>query len=252
MTTRIHLPQVTLCAVTSINVVATVQALETSMAQVQFAAVKLFTDVADIAAPSTVDVVPIARLESSRAYSDFVLTILPDHVGTSHCLVAQWDGHVVDAGNWRPEFLDYDYIGASWPQFPDGHDVGNGGFSLRSSRLMSLCQSKAFRAHHPEDLAIARTNRLWLENNGMRFAPKAIADQFAAERIGDPRACFGYHGAWNMPRAIGMDAFWNIYQHLDDRNTIWHDFGTIVGSTLRARNGLKRSARMLRDRFNRA
>lgn len=248
---RPALTDITLCAVTSINVDATVQALKTSMAQADFGAVKLFTDAQVQPEDSRIEVVAIDRLTSSQAYSAFVLSSLPDHVATSHCLVAQWDGHVINAGNWRSEFLDYDYIGASWPQFRDGHDVGNGGFSLRSRRLMELCRDQAFKAHHPEDVAIGRTNRVWLESKGMRIAPKTMADQFAAERTGDPRACFGYHGAWNMPRAIGMNAFWQVYQSLDDRGTIWHDFGAILRDTVRGPHGFRRAGRMLTDRIRR-
>lgn len=246
---RLTLPNVTLCAVTSINVEATVQALTTSMAHADFGAVKLFTDVRLRPDDDRIEIVPIDRLPSSKAYSAFLLAALPDFIGTSHCLVTQWDGHVISAENWRSAFLDYDYVGASWPQFSDGHDVGNGGFSLRSRRLMDLCRDKAFDAHHPEDVAICRTNRSWLESKGMRFAPKAVADQFAAERKGDPRACFGYHGAWNMPRAIGMDAFWSVYRSLDDRGTIWHDFGAILRDTVQNPYGLKRATRMLWDRI---
>ncbi|HQS95142.1 MAG: hypothetical protein B7X90_01280 [Novosphingobium sp. 17-62-19] len=248
---RLTLPNVTLCAVTSINVAATVQALTTSMAYADFGAVKLFTDVRLRPDDDRIEIVPIDRLTSSKAYSAFLLAALPDHIETSHCLVTQWDGHVISAENWRPAFLDYDYVGASWPQFSDGHDVGNGGFSLRSRRLMDLCRDKAFNAHHPEDVAICRTNRPWLESIGMCFAPKAIADQFAAERTSDPGACFGYHGVWNMPRAIGMDAFWSVYQSLDDRGTIWHDFGAILRDTVRHPAGFNRAARMLLDRIRR-
>ena len=38
MAARLHLPQVTLCAVSSVNVAATIAALETSLAQVDVAA----------------------------------------------------------------------------------------------------------------------------------------------------------------------------------------------------------------------
>ena len=227
-TSRLSLPQVTLCAASSTNVTATVRALEASLNQVDFAAVKLFTDVDITPDHPRVVVVPITRLIASRAYSEFLLSGMVDHVQTSHCLIAQWDGHVLDARRWRSEFLDYDYIGASWPQFSDGWDVGNGGFSLRSRRLMEACRNPAFHAYHPEDIAIGRANRGWLESMGMRFAPRELADMFSAERAGDAASSFGFHGAWLMPQAIGADAFWDIYRHLDDRTTIRHNFVTIA------------------------
>ena len=41
---QLALPQVTLCAATSVNVKATLRALEVSLAQIDFGACKLFTD----------------------------------------------------------------------------------------------------------------------------------------------------------------------------------------------------------------
>jgi hypothetical protein len=247
LSSRLALPQVTLCAASSVNVVGTIRALETSLAQVDFAACKLFTDSLVRTDHPGITVVPIAPLTSARAYSDFLLKQMVDHLDTSHCIVAQWDGHVLDSARWRPEFLDYDYIGASWPQFTDGHDVGNGGFSLRSRRLMEACRELGFQADHPEDMAIGRFNRDWLERKGMRFAPRALADLFSAERAGNVSRSFGYHGAWLMPRAIGVEAFWEVYRDLDDRGTIRHDFATILKQIAQERGGWKRASRLIAD-----
>lgn len=246
---RIALPQVTICAVSSVNVAATIRALEVSLTQVDAAAALLLTDSPVRPDHPGISVVKIAPITSSRAYSDFLLTQLVDHVGTSHCLVVQWDGHVIDAARWRPDFLDYDYIGARWPQFTDGHDVGNGGFSLRSRRLMEACRDPGFRPSHPEDLAIGRINRDWLERQGMRFAPPAIADLFSAERAGDVATSFGYHGTWLMPRAIGVEPFWRVYRHLDDRATIRHDFAGILKQTGRGQGGGRRAIQLILDQI---
>lgn len=215
---------------------------------IAFAACKLFTHARVRPRHPAIQVVPIAPLGSSAAYSDFVLTQMVDHVDTPYCLVAQWDGHVLDPALWRADFLDYDYIGARWPQFADGHDVGNGGFSLRSRRLMEACRSPAFRGRHIEDIAIGRTNRLWLEERGMRFAPGELADLFSAERAGDPARSFGFHGVFNMPRAIGAEAFWQVYRQLDDLATVRHDFWGLVRQMSGGPDGLPRIARMSVDR----
>jgi hypothetical protein len=249
---RLALPQVTLCAVTSINVTATLNALQACLEQVSFAACKLLADTPAMPEHPEIEVVPIRRLNSSHDYSRFMLSELVDHVDTSHCLVVQWDGYVLDAQQWRPQFLDYDYVGASWPQFDDGHDVGNGGFSLRSRRLMEACRDPAFVGCHPEDLAIGRANRPWLESKGLRFAPRELADVFAAERAGNVNAAFGFHGVFNMPAAIGVDVFWQAYRDLDDRSTIWHDFGSLWNEVGRGSRPISRSARMLIDRVIRS
>ncbi len=61
-TPRLALPQVTFCAVSSVNVIATLRAIEASLAQVDFAACKFFTDaiVPDDHHPA-ITIVPIAR-----------------------------------------------------------------------------------------------------------------------------------------------------------------------------------------------
>lgn len=238
------LSDVTLCAVSSSNVAATILALEASLAQIMVAETLLFTDVdpatLGIAISDAIRIVPIERIGSSVAYSRFILEQLVDHVQTSHCLIAQWDGHVVAGARWSDEFLDYDYIGASWPQFDDGHTVGNGGFSLRSRRLMEACRHPDFRGHHPEDVAICRSNRVMLEQRGLRFAPAELADRFSAERSGDPANVFGYHGVFLMPRLLGAEAFWSLFRGLDDRATLWNDFSDLLQIVIKGRNGLWR------------
>lgn len=220
--------------------------MERSLSQATFAKALLFTD-AVVPPHPVIKIVRVPRISSSRAYSDFVLCDLVDHIETSHCLIVQWDGHIVNAARWRPEFLAHDYIGARWPQFDDGHDVGNGGFSLRSRRLMQLCREPAFRREHPEDIAIGRLNRTWLEERGMSFAPPALADIFSAERASDVARSFGYHGAWLMPQVTGVPAFWELYRGLDDRSTIRHDFAAILKQIGRGRGGWTRALRLIRD-----
>lgn len=245
---RLALPHVTLCAVTSVNVEATVRALEACLGQIAFADCMLFTDVPVCSGHPSIRVLPIARLDSAAAYSDFMLFQLADYVQTSHCLVVQWDGYVLDARRWRSDFLDCDYIGASWPQFDDGQDVGNGGFSLRSRRLMEACRSAEFVPGHPEDVAICRTNRVFLDQQGIRFASRELADLFAVERAGDPTLSFGFHGIFNMPQVIGVEAFWETYRTLDERSSLSRDFVPLLKALRDGGGGTFRAIRMIADR----
>lgn len=245
---RLALSDVTLCAAASVNVAATARALAASLDKIQFGRCILFTNDASVPVRSEIEFVPIARLTSAAAYSRFILSDVIDHIRTSHCLIAQWDGHVLSAERWCEGFLEYDYVGASWPQFDDGFEVGNGGFSLRSRRLMHLCRDAEFRQGHPEDIAICRTNRVWLEQQGMRFAPVAVADRFSCERTGDPAATFGFHGGFNIPRALGPDVFWEVYRELDDFSGLRRDFIELARAVLRGSNPVRRLARITFDR----
>lgn len=237
----------TLCAASSVNIDATVEALRASADQIDFAECLLFTD-ADVSLPDGIRNIPARRFNSGRDYSHFLLEGLVDHVRTPHCLIVQWDGFVLDAGRWNPAFLDYDYIGAPWPQFHDGHDVGNGGFSLRSARLLQACRDVRFKVVHPEDVAICRTNRLLLENeHGIRFADRQVAERFAFERTTPRTRPFGFHGVFNMISMLGVERFREIYGILDDRQTVFRDYALLMRQLRSSRRGTRLGSRILWD-----
>lgn len=252
MTARLALPQVTLCAATSVNLAATVRAMEHCLALIDFGRAVLLSDTAPAKMPQGLEHVPIAPLRSSADYSRFMLRELAPHITTSHCLIVQWDGFILDADAWEPAFFDCDYIGAPWPQFDDGHDVGNGGFSLRSRRLLEACQAPGFAfSAEPEDVVIARRNRLWLETeHGLRFADRVLASRFSFERDRTVTPNFGFHGVFNLPDAIGTDGFWQVYNELDDTGTVWTDFGPLVSCMARSgKHGFRRAFRLAADRI---
>ena len=119
----------------------------------------------------------IAPLQSRDAYSEFVLRSLLAHVDTAHVLLVQWDGYVVNPAAWRAEFLDYDYIGATWFWHDDSMRVGNGGFSLRSRKLLSALQDPRIVLTEAEDVTICRAFRPLLErDHDIRFASEALTD----------------------------------------------------------------------------
>lgn len=252
MSERLPLPQVTLCAATSVNLAATVQAMAHCLNLADFGRAVLFSDSVPPGLPQRLEHVTIAPLRSSADYSRFILSELAPHIDTSHCLIVQWDGFILDVDAWEPAFLDCDYIGAPWPQFMDGHDVGNGGFSLRSRRLLDACRAPGFVfTAEPEDVVIARHNRLWLEqDHKLRFADRALASRFSFERDRTAARSFGFHGVFNLPDAVGTDAFWQAYRELDDTRTVWVDFWPLAfrmaGS---GQKGLRRALRFLADRL---
>ena len=90
------LPQVTLVAISSVNLAATVAALEATLAQVTFSQAKFLSDRRPPGLPDVIEWVEIAPLTSSRAYSDFVLHQLADHVDTRHCLCLLYTSDAAD------------------------------------------------------------------------------------------------------------------------------------------------------------
>jgi hypothetical protein len=211
---RPDLSHVTLVAASSVALPATVAALERSIQQCTFGAVLLLSDREPVL-PSTIEWHQIGRLGSRADYSRFMLRDLADHISTSHALCIQWDGFVLSGAAWEPGFLDYDYIGAPWPQFADGYNVGNGGFSLRSRRLMEACGDLPFDGQEAEDIVIARRFRKQLEQDGFRFAPEAVARAFAYERTKSTGSEFGFHGAFNLVRYLTAADARGIFRSLE-------------------------------------
>ncbi len=134
---------------------------------------------------------------------------VPTRLVARHFIWIQWDSWVLDADRWTNEFLGYDYIGAPWPLLPGslwdrmgyvkGRNVGNGGFSLRSTALMRHCQNLTLWL--PEDDAICRKHRAALEAKGFRWAPEELAARFSFEYI-PAEGTFGFHGKHNFPRVL--------------------------------------------------
>jgi hypothetical protein len=152
--------------------------------------------------PTTVEVEYAKGIDSVKAYSMYLLGKAVDHVYTEHALIVQWDSFILSADAWDESFLDYDYIGAPWPLRPQ-NPVGNGGFSLRSRRLMGLIANGEFAHTHPEDLCICEQHRETLTNHhGVRFAPKGLARRFSFEYGTHDSTCFGFHGLFSFPLVL--------------------------------------------------
>lgn len=245
---RLNLPDVTLCAATSVNLAATLAALQHCLDQCEFGRALLFTDLAVANAPPGLRVVQIPPLTSLQAYSHFVMADLAAHIDTSHCLIVQWDGYILRPEAWDPAFLTFDYIGAVWPQFDDDAIIGNGGFSLRSKRLLEASAAISPANEQPEDLAICRTHRSQLEEQfGIRFADPLTAARFSYERTRSTGAEFGYHGVFNMPDILPHDEWWLIYLGLDDANSVFHDLWKMIAATWNGSRSLKRTVKLAWD-----
>jgi hypothetical protein len=153
---------------------------------------------------SGVEYVQAPPISTTKDYSDLLLTGLRQYVAGTHVLIIQWDSFILHPELWTHDFLQYDYIGAVWPHHPDT-PVGNGGFSLRSVKLLEVLESPAISKRHPEDFCICDDNKVTLENQfGIRFAPTGVAEQFAVERTSWHRA-FGFHGFFNFGRALSPE-----------------------------------------------
>jgi hypothetical protein len=210
-----------------------------------FADVRVLTDL-KLEVPTTA----IEPLAGIKDYNRFLHRRLIEHVQTPFVLIFQWDGFVLDPDAWTDEFWDYDYIGAPWAEdaAPPDRRVGNGGFSLRSRRLLEALQDPGleFDAGRPEDKVICRELRPELEaRHGIRFAPVELAERFAFEHGVPPGPAFGFHGEFNLPLAMPEADLWWALERLPER--LWIQ-GRVWRWVARAR---KSGRRALADRLHR-
>jgi Protein of unknown function (DUF5672) len=246
----LDLDDVTLCCVDTRDPDLAIAALRRCMSGIKYADVVLFTRRALVRQPSDGIRLIETEINSISEYSTFMLRGLCSHLETSHLLVAQWDGFVIDPSRWDPAFLECDYIGAPWRDLPGEMAVGNGGFSLRSRRLLHALLDPDIRVTHPEDLSICRVNRGILQGrHGIRFASRALADHFSYERIEPPGSTFGFHGLFNFHREFRPEDLHRILESLPDHLAGGRDARDLCRTLIRL--GRLDSARLLLDKRRR-
>lgn len=184
------------CIVDTLNPAAASMALEYSVARFPVDQIYIFTDQAGSNQWAGREVIEIATIQSIKDYCEFVVNKMPSYVETDFVITLQYDGFVIHPEEFSPHFLHYDYIGAPWPHIGT-HNVGNGGFSWRSKKLLDAASQFAYlyNIQGPEDYFISRNARVYLEDRfGIRYAPQPIASHFSIEFEQNKLPTFGFHG----------------------------------------------------------
>jgi hypothetical protein len=222
----IAIPNTTLCSIDCLNYELAVAAMRHSSQLCHFERLLFLTD-RDIGWEG-IEVMKIPALESREQYSIFVIKNLNDYIQTDFVLIVQYDGFIINPDAWTSEFHSYDYIGAKW-RYTDGLNVGNGGFSLRSKRLLQALSSDDIAVDRDsikngEDDFICRLYRKYLESKyNIHFAPELIADKFSYEYVAPPGKTFGFHGLFNMWRYIKEEDLENFVNLLSPQTlTTFH------------------------------
>jgi hypothetical protein len=142
----------------------------------------------------------IREIKSKDDYSHFLLKEAYKYISTKFVLVTQHDSWVLNSDCFDEELYEYDYAGALWIE-NDGLANGNGGFSWRSHRLMEVvAKDKLINATAPEDVALCRVYRRYLENNYyLSWAPDEICEKFSFELRSPLQRTFGFHSYFHEP-----------------------------------------------------
>ena len=180
-------------------------ALEKSMAQFPLDDILIFTDKPKLWGGR--EVIEIAELKGTVDYNQVMFYELPKFLKTEYAIIIQYDGYVLSGVHFNEKFLEYDYIGAPWPHF-EHFNVGNGGFSFRSAKLINSVQDYLLPndLKKPEDLIICRYLRARLEDDlGLEFAPTSVAKHFSFEMSAAGHPTFGFHGMYHLPKIMSGD-----------------------------------------------
>ena len=213
MKKKLKLPNVTLLSATSSEMDAAQVSMRISLHNIEFGAAKLLCSSAPEKKYPDIEHVSIPKLNSVDDYNEIIFQDLHKYFETSHCLIVQADSFVVNANLWKKEFLEYDYIGGPWPNkiqhnpevllHLEKNPVGNGGFSLRSRKLVETTAKINFNSLNfpvkAEDVVICYYLYQEMIDSGIRFAPPKLAAQFSMENVDNlygqnVNSVFGFHG----------------------------------------------------------
>ena len=167
---------------------------------------------------------PSIPINNMKDYARYMIYHLHEHVDTEFVLTVQHDGFIINPLAWTDEFFDYDYVGAPWPwreqgfvtPFGEHIAVGNGGFSLRSRRLMQAVEPLLTQQDFllPEDVVICRKYRRQLERDvAIKFAPVSVAEKFSQELSVCNHPTFGFHG-YTLLSLVYRHNLEFLFQHL--------------------------------------
>jgi hypothetical protein len=178
-------------------------AVQDCVTKAKFAEVLICTDKPELFDPLDCDA-KFERVENwpdKIGWSRYSWFGAPPLVRTRQMLYIQWDGFIWHPEMWRDEFMRYDYIGAPW-WHRDGLNVGNGGFSLRSTEMMRYIGEHSDRfpcTTNADDALLCRDYRPALEDAGFIWSPESTARQFAFECERPTSRTFGFHALFNFP-----------------------------------------------------
>ena len=199
----IYLPDVTLVIVDDVAHDLAAMAIHECTKHVVFRQIDIHTDDPNRIPVSEANYYKTPKFVTKDDVMWYLWQEVSKSVTTSHFLYIQWDSWVINSARWTPEFLEYDYVGAPWPWHKDEHMVGNGGFSLRSTRLANyVIEQKYDLMGSSEDHILCRYHRAELETKGFRWAPVELAKQFSFECEPMTRDTFGYHAMFNWPDVL--------------------------------------------------
>lgn len=192
-----NLKNITLVAVTNVEIEAHVKALEYSSREITFGRVLLLAPEKPHLDGFSYDHISIDGFADVGEWGEFICFELYKFIDTDYIILVHSDGFIVNPSAWDDKFCEYDYIGAPWPLSKiKGHFVDSKGtparvgnsVSLRSLRLLEAPSKLNLKWDTEEQLGylhedgfLCAVHKNQLEGEGIIFAPLDIACRFSRE-----------------------------------------------------------------------
>lgn len=194
----------------------TIDSLNICCGDLEFYDVKFLSDRIPDNLPDNIKWEYAPKINHINDFNYYMFLELGKHIESSHMLFVHDHAYILHPELWDDDWLQYDYIGAGWKWMPDAyicHETGehirqgNGGFSLRSSKLLNLPKEKGWylkeeQGWKNEDGQCCIYWRKEMLENGINYAPIEVSAIFAYENdIPENiniKEFFGYHR--NIPR----------------------------------------------------
>lgn len=181
-------------------------------------------------------------------YSSFCMYSLWNFIDTDYALIVQHDGWALNPDNWQDRWMEYDFIGGlthaglsgdsfitnfQWINSPNPIVVQNGGFSLRSKKLLKALVENGIMPKlygvnilNNEDVQLTAMMREELERKGIKFATNDDALIFSFEHLSpvihsdvDITKIFGHHSRFRTLLNDNKMA-WHLSQN-DTKSIPW-------------------------------
>ena len=189
------LNNITLVAMTSVNIPDTISALLYSSKDIDFYSIKIITHEPPENLCEKIEYNYIDRIDNINQWNYNIFYNLYKYIESEYAILIHDDGFIVNHSSWQDDFLKYDYIGAPWDHshFLDKQNnkirVGNS-VSLRSKKIMELPSKlnipwAPYDGNFNEDTQICVWNRDILLDNGVIYADYDVAKYFSHEQYFD-------------------------------------------------------------------
>jgi len=214
---KLKLPDVTLVCIETREHALARMAIEDCLRVAEFGDVLVLTDRPLEFSPLTqltgkARVISVPDWPTKLGWSQSWWFDIPLLLRTKQTLNIQWDSWIWNANMWRDEWMQYDYIGAPWRHHPPSSTmrVGNGGFSLVSTRMKRFIYDRRERYvcdSDVDDALLCIKYRPELEKAGFVWAPEKVAYEFSFEGCdgSEPTRHFGFHALFNFPHVLDRD-----------------------------------------------